>query len=109
MDSPDVLLKNLVAAFTAVGMAFFIGRLDSHYLKAPRIVLAPLYLYVIIQLSWNNIASSQTLADDPTRAIILGLACYFKFLLFWVVRSWLADGSMARYLENAEQYYSTAS
>jgi len=104
MESPDVLLKNLVAAFTAVGMAFFIGRLDSHYLKAPRIVLAPLYLYVILQLSWNNIAGSEASANDPTRTIILGLACLFKFLLFWIVRAWLADGSVVRYLEAAEQY-----
>ena len=102
--SPDFLLKNLVAAFTAVGMAFFFGRLDSHYLNAPRLVLAPLYLYVILQLSWNDVAGSEAPANDPTRTIILGLACLFKFLLFWVVRSWLADGSVVRYLEAAEKY-----
>jgi hypothetical protein len=103
-NSPTVLLKTLVAAFTAVGMAFFIGRLDSHYLKAPRIILAPLYLYVILQVSWNNIANSEASPNDPTRTIILGLAFFFKFLLFWVVKTWLADGSIVGYLEAAEQH-----
>jgi len=37
-------------AYIAPGMAFFFGRLDSHYQKLRIAILAPLYLYAVMQL-----------------------------------------------------------
>jgi hypothetical protein len=62
-------------------MSFLFGRLDSHYLKLPRIILAPLYLYAIIQLFWEHDTYASP-AFNPERIAIFSLALILKFVLF---------------------------
>lgn len=90
-----MLAGQVIPAYAAIGMAFFFGRLDSHYLRFPRVVLAPLYLYVIIQLSWGRVESP---TDTTERIVLLGLALVLKTVVFVYVSSALAAGSFTRYI-----------
>lgn len=99
----DTLVRQLVGGYTAIGMAFFFGRLDSHHLPMPRVILAPLYLYVILQMSWGRIVISKNPNNDSDALAILLLALILKFVLFVVVYKKLASGSLLRYFIDVEE------
>jgi len=102
MTNNGVLLPKMVPAYIAVGMAFFIGRLDSHYLKLPRVILAPLYLYAIIQLFWsrNTVGASDF---DGERVAIFALALVLKFVVFLNLSKLIRDEQFRQYFVVAEQ------
>lgn len=93
----------MVASYVAVGMAFFFGTLDSHYLKVPRIILAPLYLYAVIQLFWdqNTFANNQTFL--PERVTIFSMALILKFVIFLVLSKLIRHERFREYFVIAEK------
>ncbi|HEY0375647.1 MAG TPA: hypothetical protein VGC87_01665 [Pyrinomonadaceae bacterium] len=97
------LLPKLVPAYIAVGMAFFFGRLDSHYLKLPRIILAPLYLYAVIQLFWehNTFANNKTFI--PERVTIFSVALILKFVVFLTLSKLIRHERFRQYFVIAEK------
>lgn len=96
------LLSKLIPAYIAVGMAFFFGRLDSHYLKLKRVVLAPLYLYAVIQLYWGRDISDTTKFNHE-RVSILILALILKFAIFYILSRLFRDEKFRRYFTVAEE------
>ena len=96
------LAEKLSPAYIAVGMAFFFGRLDSHYLRAHRVLLAPLYLYAVIQLFWGR-ESAVNLAFDPERIAIFVLAFILKFVIFITLSQWIRDGRFRKYFVVAKE------
>jgi hypothetical protein len=96
----EFFVENLIAAYTAVGMTFFFGRLDSHYLNLSRIVLAPLYLYAVIQLFWDS-KIFDTQEDNPNRIVIFSVAFILKIVIFYLVSKEIREGVFDRYLKRA--------
>ena len=97
-----ILAEKLSPAYIAVGMAFFFGRLDSHYLRAHRVLLAPLYLYAVIQLFWGR-ESAVNPAFDPERVAIFVLAFILKFAIFMTLSQWIRDGRFRKYFVVAKE------
>jgi hypothetical protein len=92
MGGPAVL-----SIFVAICMAYFFGRLDSHYLYAGRWMLAPFYFYVVIQVDWVNLAAN----ESSYRPILLTLALILKVYLFVVMTHWIHSGNIYTYLAMA--------
>jgi hypothetical protein len=101
-----ILVEKLAPAYIAVGMAFFFGRLDSHYVRAHRVLLAPLYLYAVIQLFWGESTLSREF--NPERVTILGLALILKFVIFVTLSKWIIDGRFRNYFVVAKEGLDTS-
>lgn len=97
------LVQKLVGAYTAMGMAFFFGRLDSHYLRVSRIVMAPLYLYVVIQLFWGRSIFAGNMTFNKDQVAVFGLALVLKFVIFLTLSTWIRDGRFIDYIVKAEE------
>ncbi|MGA9768356.1 MAG: hypothetical protein WBV94_04895 [Blastocatellia bacterium] len=98
----DIFVHKLIPTYTGIGMAFFIGRLDSHYLRIPRVILAPLYLYVIVQPLWGRVEGTDISIVKPERAAILVLVLILKFVFFYSIARWIRKGSFLHYLIKIE-------
>lgn len=98
----SILAHRLIPTYAGIGMAFLIGRLDSHYLRIPRVLLAPLYLYVIVQPLWGNIAETQFGDFNPGRATIFALVLILKFVFFYSVVKWIRNRGFLQYLIKIE-------
>ena len=100
MDNSEqfILLGKLAPAYMAVGMVFFFGRLDSHYLTLPRVILAPLYLYAIIQLYWGHETFQNYTKFDAERVTIFGLALVLKFVMFLILSKLIRSENFRKYL-----------
>ncbi|MFK8101492.1 MAG: hypothetical protein AB8G15_03160 [Saprospiraceae bacterium] len=82
----------LLSLLTAISLMYFFGRLDSHFFKAKREALAPLYLYAGIQVVWVELSA----ASNMIYAIFFA-ALLLKLYLFLVVKHWLQNGNFAEY------------
>lgn len=98
----DIVVHKLIPTYTAIGLAFFIGRLDSHYLRIPRVILAPLYLYVLVQLLWSRVEATNIPNINSERVAILGLALILKFVFFYSIAKWIRNGGFLQYLIKIE-------
>jgi hypothetical protein len=87
----------IVSLFAAVAMAYFFGRLDSFHMSVPRWALAPLYLYVAIQVIWVTFGDPEK--AQPARGVFLCLALLLKVYMFVAVTHWLLHGNIQKYLE----------
>lgn len=94
--------NTLLSFVVAVSMAYFFARLDSHYLGVRRWMLAPMYLYVAIQVTWSNFGSS---AGSSYQAIIFCLALGLKVYLYVAVMYWIQSGALGRYIRRACEKY----
>lgn len=82
---------------TSISMLYFFGRLDSHLFNANRWLLAPLYLYAVIQVNWTNLQS----ADFALQGLaIFFLAFLLKIYLFFLISGWIRSGDFEVYFEN---------
>lgn len=88
----------LGSVFSAVGMAFFVGRLSDSHMKVRRALLAPLYLYVAIQMFWHLFVAVGP-AGEAGFGIVLGLALILKVYLFAVITRWMGDGKLQTYFD----------
>jgi hypothetical protein len=85
--------------YDGLAIAFLVGRFDSHWMKVPRWMLAPLYGYALIQMIYVFFLRL------PTEWQIYSylVALLFKVCLFLVVTHLLHAGNLRRYLEAAEE------
>lgn len=75
-------------------LALFVGRLESHRIKTPRAIIALLYGYAAIQISWAIFEAEPTIRLTMTSA-----ALPLKFLLFLVVHWAMQSGLMLYYID----------
>ncbi|HEV2444911.1 MAG TPA: hypothetical protein VGS58_03280, partial [Candidatus Sulfopaludibacter sp.] len=84
--------------YDGLAIAFLVGRFDSHWMKVPRWMLAPLYGYALIQMIYVFF-----FALPPEWQVYTYLvALLFKVCLFLVVTHLLHAGNLSQYLEAAE-------
>lgn len=93
----------LCACYTGLGMAYFVGRLDSHHMFVPRYLLAPLYLYVLIQLPWAGFGGPGP--AEPLRRYLLGLSLVLKTYFCMLLSMYFLTGTFSEYFAQAERYY----
>lgn len=98
----SILAHRLIPTYAGIGMAFVIGRLDSHYLRIPRVLLAPLYLYVIVQPLWSRVAGTDFRVVNTDRAVIFCLVLILKFVFFYSIVKWIRNGGFLKYLIKIE-------
>jgi len=84
--------------YDGLAIAFLVGRFDSHWMKVPRWMLAPLYGYAMIQMIYVFFFSLPPAWQVYTYLVAL----LFKVCLFLVVTHLLHAGNLRRYLEAAE-------
>jgi len=84
--------------YVGLSIAFLFGRFDSHWMKVPRWMLAPLYGYALIQMIYVFFFRLPPEWQIYTYVVAL----LFKLCLFLVVTHLLQAGNLARYLEAAE-------
>ena len=99
----NFLAHKLIPTYAGIGMAFLIGRLDSHYLRIPRIMLAPMYLYVIVQPLWSRVAGTDFQVVNSERAAIFALVLILKFVFFYSIAKWIRNGGFLQYLIRMEE------
>ena len=103
---PDLgITKTILAMFDAVGIAFLVGRLDSHYLSIPRSLLALLYAYAALQF-----ASAFMESMTPQIVVTLYiLALTMKVVLFITIIQFGQPENLKRYLERVARDLTEAS
>jgi hypothetical protein len=84
--------------YDGLAIAFLVGRFDSHWMKVPRWMLAPLYGYALIQMIYVFFFNLPPAWQIYTYLVAL----LFKVCLFMVVTHLLHAGNLRRYLEAAE-------
>ena len=93
----------ILSFYVAISMTYFFARLDSHYLKVKRWMLAPLYSYAVIQVSWPIFGLLSGGTDFGS--LIFGAAFFLKIYLFVVVVHWLQSGKLEAYINKASEQY----
>lgn len=84
--------------YDGLAIAFLVGRFDSHWMKVPRWMLAPLYGYALIQMIYVFFYNLPAEWQIYTYLVAL----LFKVCLFLVVTHLLNAGNLRAYLEAAE-------
>jgi hypothetical protein len=84
--------------YDGLAIAFLVGRFDSHWIRVPRWMLAPLYGYALIQMIYIFFFSLPPEWQIYTYLVAL----LFKVCLFLVVTHLLHAGNLRVYLEAAE-------
>lgn len=84
--------------YNGLAIAFLVGRFDSHWMKVPRWMLAPLYGYALIQMIY--VFFFKLPAEWQVYTYLVALL--FKVCLFMVVTHLLHAGNLRTYLEAAE-------
>jgi len=85
--------------YDGLAIAFLVGRFDSHWMKVPRWMLAPLYGYALIQMIYVFFFNLPPAWQIYTYLVAL----LFKVCLFLVVTHLLHAGNLRQYLEAAEE------
>jgi hypothetical protein len=84
--------------YNGLAIAFLAGRFDSHWIRVPRWMLAPLYGYALIQMVYVFFFNLPAEWQISTYLVAL----LFKVCLFFVVTHLLHAGNLRVYLEAAE-------
>lgn len=84
--------------YDGLAIAFLVGRFDSHWMKVPRWMLAPLYGYALIQMIYVFFFN----LPPEWQVYTYLVALLFKVCLFLVVTHLLHAGNLNLYLEAAE-------
>lgn len=84
--------------YDGLAIAFLVGRFDSHWMKVPRWMLAPLYGYALIQMIYVFFFN----LPPEWQVYTYLVALLFKVCLFLVVAHMLHAGNLSLYLEAAE-------
>jgi hypothetical protein len=88
----------LSGLLVAISMAYVFGRLDSHYMNVNRWMLAPLYLYAVIQVSGPALVG---ISKDTQQKIFFDSVLVLKIYLYFVVYYWLQNGHFEKYFNIA--------
>jgi hypothetical protein len=87
-----------LGVYDGLAIAFLVGRFDSHWIRVPRWMLAPLYGYALIQMIYVFFFNLPAEWQIYTYLVAL----LFKVCLFLVVTHLLHAGNLRIYLEAAE-------
>ncbi len=90
------LLGSFVAA---IAMMYFFGQFDYRYMRVPRWMIAPLYLYVAIQVAWHEIAAKDGEAWYPNALLVTALV--LKAYLLGILCLWIHRKTLQKYLDFA--------
>lgn len=95
---PDLRLGPLAGSFfAAVAMMYFFGRFDFRYMRVPRLQIAPLYVYVALQVAWERVSSRPDGLADAAFGLALGLKVYLLYLQL----RWMRNRTLQRYFDFA--------
>jgi zinc-ribbon domain len=94
----------LSGLLVAISMAYVFGRLDSHYMNVNRWMLAPLYLYAVIQVSGPDLIDYSGISKEVQQKVFFATVLLLKIYLFIVVTYWLQNGSFEKYFNTASNY-----
>lgn len=99
-NQPAAQQRQIMLAFhwvqgllSGVALALLVGRLDSKFIDTPRLIVAALYAYAVIQFSYPVIEENEALLLVMTSA-----ALFLKILLFYQVGKLLASGTIFWYM-----------
>ena len=95
----DGALTLLYSMLTSISMLYFFARLDSHVFNVKRLLLAPLYLYAVIQVNWNNMKAPEFAVQG---LLFFLVAFLLKIYLFFIVHGWLKNGDFQRYFREVK-------
>jgi hypothetical protein len=91
-----------------IALALFVGRLDSRFINSPRWLVAALYSYAVIQLSYGKLEGND--ADRAlTFLLITSVALGLKVLLYWRVAAVVASGDLTYYMFECRKLFETGS
>ncbi len=98
LGSVSPLGPMLGSFLAAVAMMYLFGRFDYRSMRVGRLAVAPLYLYVALQVAWDRVATTEvSLGAELAFALALVLKLY---LLACLVR-WARDRRLQRYFDFA--------
>lgn len=83
----------------AIAMMYFFGQFDYRYMKVKRWMIAPLYLYVAIQVAWTEIAAAGSQGWHPNTLLVAALV--LKVYLFSMLVFWIREKTLQKYLDFA--------
>ena len=93
----------LLSILVGLAMMHFFGRLDSQFLNVNRLLLIPLYFYAAIQVTWISFEQNESLI-----IAVFSLAFILKFILAYLVTSWLRTRNFENYFVNIPEAYEEA-
>ena len=95
-----------VSLLAAVSMMYFFMGLGYRELRIRRLMLAPLFLYVAIQMLYPVIAGLESSREEglalPSAELLLWVALILKIHLFRLVTQWIHKGRLIEYLEEVK-------
>lgn len=106
MDSPPMeIVHGIEGLLVGIAMALFVGRLESGFVHSSRWVVAALYAYAVIQMSWSGldvwgIARGGPNATDLALKFLLitSTALGLKVLLYTHVHRLVQSGDLTYYM-----------
>jgi hypothetical protein len=91
----------LAGIAVGITLALFVGRLESKFIDCPQWLLAALYLYSLIQVSYAGMQNGDPLTDSQAAAKFLGLtslALILKILMFQYIGRIIGSGVLTYYM-----------
>jgi hypothetical protein len=89
----------VVGLYNALAIAFFTGRLGSHYIGMSRWILLCLYSYSMLQLFYSFLPLLKEAVWEP---LVFLLALIFKMMLAYAGSDMMQHGGLKRYLDAAQ-------
>jgi hypothetical protein len=89
----------VVGLYNALAIAFFTGRLGSHYIGMSRWILLCLYTYSMLQLFYSFLPLLREAVWTP---VVFLLALIFKMILAYAGSDMMQHGGLQRYLDAAQ-------
>ncbi|HEY2068190.1 MAG TPA: hypothetical protein VGG48_01445 [Rhizomicrobium sp.] len=96
----DQLFEGLEGLLSGVGLALFVGRLESKLIASPRSIVAALYAYAVLQFSYP-----QLMQDKSTFLALTTIALFLKLTLFVEVRRLISSGILTYYMHEYERRF----
>jgi hypothetical protein len=90
--------RTVVGLYNALALAFFTGRMGSHYINVRRWLLLCLYLYSMLQVFYSFL----DLLKPGWTPLVFLLALFFKITLAYAGYDMMQHGGLLRYLNAAE-------
>jgi hypothetical protein len=104
-DAGLIFFRAISGLAAGAMLALLVGQLGIKYLDPPRTTLAFLYLYAVLQLSYEEFVGP---SHKYIQQIATSLALPLKLLLFGLVYSFLKSGRMLYYMERARLLYDSS-
>ncbi|MFZ0272494.1 MAG: hypothetical protein WB524_22960 [Acidobacteriaceae bacterium] len=104
-SSPMEIVHGTEGLLVGIAMALFVGRLESGFVHSSRWVVAALYGYAVIQMSWSGLDVKGIANGGPNASdwalrflLITSIALGLKVLLYTHVHSLVQSGDLTYYM-----------